>query len=119
MNSLSSLARAYIASNMLLGAVSIWRAAVLWNPQDLRRAFIYLAFAILASPLKVVLPGINSTMSVNYVCILVSVSTLNMGNAVFIALACTLTQCLWNVKCRPQAIHLAFNLMSASAATVL
>ncbi|MFN7996107.1 MAG: diguanylate cyclase [Bryobacteraceae bacterium] len=119
MSRLNSSARIYIGANILLGAFSLIYAAMQWDTHDIRHGAVYLLLAILASPLKVKLPGINSTMSVNYVCILVAASTLNVADAVLIAIACTLMQCLWKVRNRPRLVHLAFNITSTATATAL
>jgi len=119
MTKLTNAAKLYIGANILVGMISLWWAATQWDGHDFLRAAAYLTLAIVASPLKVKLPGINSTLSVNYVCILVGASALNAADAVVIAIACTLMQCLWKVTNRPRFFHLAFNVASTSTATVL
>src|SRR6266542_1734460 len=112
MNRLSNAAKTYIGAHAAVGAVVIWYALSRWEPQDDIRTAVYLVFAVLTSRLKVVLPGVRSSLSVNFLIILAAATTLNLGNTLVVALACTLTQCLWKPRTRPQPVQVAFNLAS-------
>ncbi|MGB7555943.1 MAG: HD domain-containing phosphohydrolase, partial [Candidatus Korobacteraceae bacterium] len=63
---------------------------------------------ILASGFKVVLPGINGTMSVNLMVILISVIELSPTESLAVGCVATIVQSLWH-KHHIQAIHIAFN----------
>ena len=60
-----------------------------WQSQDLMRFACYLAVALLASGLKVQLPGIDGTMSVNFFFILLGVLELSLPETLVIG--CTAT----------------------------
>jgi diguanylate cyclase (GGDEF)-like protein/putative nucleotidyltransferase with HDIG domain len=109
-------ARVYIALTVLLGCWILAAALLSWQPQNLLRFCVYLACAVAASSLKVVLPGITSTMSVNYLFILIGVMMLDLPETLLVGVSCTLMQCLWRPKRRPKAIHLIFNLPSSATA---
>ena len=81
------------------------------------QAVIFFACAVVASPLKVALPGVSSSLSINYVLILLSASTFGIGQTIITAVACTITQCFWRPKKRPRLIHVAFNISSATVAS--
>jgi diguanylate cyclase (GGDEF)-like protein/putative nucleotidyltransferase with HDIG domain len=76
--------------------------------------FIYLVCAILSSRLKVGLPGIVGTVSVNYIFILVSAIELSLSQTMSIACIGTLAQCLLHSKVRPKRVQLIFNFYNSS-----
>ncbi len=119
MKSLSSGAKLYIALTALAG-ISIWAFALVqgqWN-QSLRFAF-YLMSAVLASRLKVVLPGVTGTMSVNFVFILVCVTELSLAQTLTVGTAASFAQCFWGAKRRPRPVQVAFNLSSLVIASAM
>jgi signal transduction histidine kinase len=75
--------------------------------------------AIVSSRLKVMLPGVHGTLSVNFIFILLSVLELQPADTVIISCAATLAQCLWAAKVRPKLVQLAFNLGNAALCGVL
>jgi len=66
--------------------------------------------ALLASSLKIKLPGINGTMSVNFLFILLGVLELSFAETLVIGFAAVLVQCYWRPAHRPKPIHVIFNL---------
>jgi len=67
-----------------------------WKSHDPAQFISYLAIAVIASRLKVKLPGIAGTMSVNFLFILLGVVELGFGETLAIACAATLAQCLFS-----------------------
>ena len=59
---LSIQTKIFIGVTTSLGVVALGFALLHWHSDDLLRFFCYLAVAILASGLKVQLPGIDGTM---------------------------------------------------------
>lgn len=109
-------ARLYIALTVLLGAGILVAALLRWQHDDLPRFYVYLAFALVTAPLKVRLPGISSTMSVNYVFILIGIMLLDLPQTLVAGVLCTLVQCLWHTKERPKVAQLLFNPPSTAMA---
>src|SRR5205085_2651347 len=107
----------YIGLTVALGAVILAAALRDWQNQDLPRFAIYLAFALVTASLKVRLPGISITMSVNYVFILIGVIMLDLPQTLLVGAASTLVQCLWRTKEPPKAAQLLFNPPSTAIAT--
>src|ERR1700722_12175385 len=68
----------------------------------------YMAAALLASPLKVSLPG--GTLSVNFLFTLLSVQELSLPEVMLIGLVSTLGQFYWKPARRVQVVQLIFNL---------
>jgi len=59
--------------------------------------------------MKVRLPGLHGTISVNFVFILMALTQFSLGETLTIALGATLVQCLWRPKTRPKLIQVLFN----------
>ena len=87
------------------------------NPtsRNIAKFICYLLIAILASRLKVRLPGITGTMSVNFLFILLGVLELSFAETLVLGTAAILVQCFY--RDRPSAIQVTFN-MCASAFSI-
>ncbi len=73
------------------------------------RFLLYLLAAVLASGLKVELPGINGTLSVNLIVNLVAVVELSPGEALAVGCTSAVCQSLWR-KHHIEAVHIVYNL---------
>jgi diguanylate cyclase (GGDEF)-like protein/putative nucleotidyltransferase with HDIG domain len=78
-----------------------------WESHDLLKFICYLIIAILGSTMKVKLPGMDSTMSVHFLFILLGVLELSLSETLVIGCTSALIQCLWKQK--PDLVKLAFN----------
>lgn len=68
-----------------------------------------LVLALLASMLKVRLPGITGTISLNFLFVLASTALFTFAETVLLAAGAGLIQCLWRARKRPQLIQISFN----------
>lgn len=80
------------------------------------RFLCYLLLALLASGLKVNLPGVTGTMSVIFLFILIAIHELSLAETLVMSCLGTLIQCIYNAKLRPSFIQVLFNLASMSTA---
>ena len=78
--------------------------------------FLYLAGAIASSTLKVQLPGVTGTLSVNFVFVITSIADLPLGQALMVGCAAALTQSVFRAQVRPSSVQIAFNLANLSLA---
>src|ERR1051325_4690194 len=112
-------AQIYIGSILTLGAVCIACALTRWRCAEPIEYCRHLATALLASGLKVTLPGTQSTMSVSYVFVMLSIIEFSYPETVVLACLSAVGQCLWRSKQRPDLGRMAFKAGSMSiAATV-
>ncbi len=88
------------------------------RPTDLLKFLCYLAVAILSATLKVWLPGMESTMSVHFLFVLLGVLELSLGETLIIGCGATLVQSFWKPKNRPEAIKVIFNVLGMSAPAI-
>src|SRR5512147_1970347 len=105
----------FIAATASIGIAVIVAAVWQWQSQDLLRFTAYLIIALLASGLKVTLPGINGTMSVNFLFILLGVLELSFSETMIIGCAATLAQCFYKMSRPTKSVRVLFNVCSMMA----
>src|SRR5208337_2485556 len=105
-------AKVYISSVLLLGAAGALRAN--WQLVRPREFLCVLCVAVLASGMKVRLPGIFGTLSVNYLFILLGITDMTGGEALVIGCASALMQCLWHARMRVRPVQVAFSTMNVA-----
>jgi len=106
-------ARTYIGVVSALGALA-WTYALSMPPgTGWLRFTVLLILAVLLSNLKVSLPGIQGTMSINYIVTMFAIITASLPQAVAIQVAGTMAQTFAASRLRPRPIQLAFNFLSA------
>ena len=111
-------ARLFIAGLGILAAGCSVYASLHWQSTDLLKFFCYLAVALLASSLKIKLPGVNGTMSVNFLFILLGVLELSFAQTLMIGFAAVFAQCyLRSSNLKP--IHVIFNLSQLPVGTAI
>jgi diguanylate cyclase (GGDEF)-like protein/putative nucleotidyltransferase with HDIG domain len=113
---MSISARGYIISTAILGFAIIGHAILQWESQDLARFFSYFFIAILASTLKVILPGITGSMSVNFLFILIGILDLSFPETIVIGCTATMVQCVWKALTRPKPVQLVFSVSGMAIA---
>ena len=108
-------AKAFVGITVSLGIVVLGYSLWHWQSQDLMRFACYAAVAILASGLKVQLPGIDGTMSVNFLFILLGVLELSLPETLLIGCTATLVQSVWQARKRLDPIKVLFNVAGMMA----
>jgi len=112
-------AKVFIAT-MALAALGCFAFALAhWQSTDPVKFSCYLVVAILASSLKIKLPGVNGTMSVNFLFILLGVLELSFAETLVIGFAAVLVQCYWRPTKSPETIHVLFNLSQLPVGTAI
>jgi diguanylate cyclase (GGDEF)-like protein/putative nucleotidyltransferase with HDIG domain len=110
-------AKAFVGLVIAAGMASLMQAAIHQSSKNIAEFICYLGIAILASRLRVVLPGITGTMSVNFLFILVGIAELSYAEALTLGAVSMLAQSLY--PARPTAIQLAFNVCAGAVSTAL
>ncbi len=117
MKTISIRAWIFIAAVILLGAGVLRYGLAQGAGDDLLRFACYLVLTLLASGLKVNLPGVTGTMSVIFLFVLIGVQELSLAQVLLLSCAGTLMQCFWNAKMKPKPVQVAFNVASMVTAT--
>ena len=112
-------ARAFIAGMALAGALSFALALAHWQSSDPVKFVCYLIAALLASSLKVSLPGIEGTLSVNFLFTLLGILELSLPETLVIGLASTLAQFYWRPARRVTLVQLLFNLSQVTVSSAV
>lgn len=100
---------AFLGLQIVSGLAVVTYALLHWRSDDLLRFACYLAVAIAASVFKVRLPGIEATMSANFLFVLVGIMDLSYSETILMGTLGGLIQSLWRAKPRPRFIQLIFN----------
>ena len=103
-------AKIYIALIITLG-FALLAGCLVFRAEfpDLPRYFSYLLLAVLASTMKVRLPGITGTLSVNFLFILIGIADFTLAETMTMGCLAIATQCLWRTKSTPRLVQVAFN----------
>ena len=105
----SIAARAFIAWMAVAGCVCFGLAFTHWHSNDPLKWGCYLITALLVSSLKVTLPGVDGTLSVNFLFTLLGILELSLPETLLIVAACTLGQAYWRPARQVKLVHLIFN----------
>ncbi|MFZ3262476.1 MAG: HD domain-containing phosphohydrolase [Terriglobales bacterium] len=107
--------RAFIAAVVVSGIGVLVYSLLLheWGEHPLRFS-CYLVIALAASRLKVNLPGITGTMSVNFLFVLLGVLELGLSETIALGCAAVVVQCIGRE--RPVPVQVSFNVCSTAVA---
>src|SRR5580698_7846469 len=103
-------ARAFIAAMALAAFVCFALALLHWKSTDPVKFGCYLTAALVASSFKVTLPGIEGTLSMNFLFTLIGILEMSLPETLLIGLGRTLGQFYWKPARQPKPVQLVFNL---------
>jgi diguanylate cyclase (GGDEF)-like protein/putative nucleotidyltransferase with HDIG domain len=111
------LGKLYVGTVVLGGTATLLYGAIHQSSKNIAEFICYLGIAILASRLKVTLPGITGTLSVNFLFILVGVLELSFSETLILGAVSILAQTLYRE--RPDAVQVSFNVCAGAMSTAL
>ena len=114
---MSTTTRLYVYSIAVAGLLMIAYGAGTWHSSNPAMLAVYLILTVLASSLKISLPGVTGTMSVWFLFILIGFTEMNLAEALVLSSSATVVQCFWRAKQRPKRIQVFFNIGAAALAT--
>jgi diguanylate cyclase (GGDEF)-like protein/putative nucleotidyltransferase with HDIG domain len=114
---MSTAPRIFITVVVLCGAAVLFYSVWHGRSENTLKFLCYLVIALAASRLKVNLPGITGTMSVNFLFLLLGVLELSLSEAMALGCAAAVVQCL--DRDRPAPIQVAFNVCSTALAIAI
>jgi putative nucleotidyltransferase with HDIG domain len=103
-------ARVYIAGMALAAFGCLVLAFFHWQSTDRVKFICYMGAALLASSFKVSLPGIEGTLSMNFLFTLIGILEMSLPETLLIGLLSTLAQFYWKPARRLKLVQLTFNL---------
>jgi diguanylate cyclase (GGDEF)-like protein/putative nucleotidyltransferase with HDIG domain len=107
-------AASFILLQVVIGLPLFPYALLQWHPQSELRFACFLGVALAASLFKVRLPGIEATMSANFLFILVGILDLSYPETLLMGCLGGLAQSIWQSKPRPRLIQILFNFANLS-----
>jgi len=111
---MSAAPRFFIAVVVVCGTAVLTYSILHGRSENPLKFFCYLVIALAASRLKVNLPGITGTMSVNFLFLLLGVLELSLSEAMALGCAAVVVQCF--DRDRPVPIQIVFNVCSTALA---
>ncbi|MGO9085693.1 MAG: HD domain-containing phosphohydrolase [Candidatus Sulfotelmatobacter sp.] len=109
----------FVAGMTMAASLCLALAFSHWQSSDSVKFVCYVIAALLASPLKVSLPGIEGTLSVNFLFTLLGILELSLPETLLIGLASTLAQFYWRPARRLKAIQLVFNVSQVTVSSAV
>src|SRR5512133_757505 len=110
-------AKIFIGTLAATAAACVFAGASHWHPGDAVQLSCYLMLATVASTLKITLPGIDGTMSVNFLFILLAIMETSFAETLLIGTGAVLVQSLWKRSKSIQPVQLVFNLSQLTVAS--
>jgi len=105
----------FIGATAALGISTLIYALWHWQSANLTQFICYVLIAALASRLKIQLPGIDATMSVNFLFILLGVLEMSLPETLVIGCTASLVQCVWSARQKLVPAKVFFNVFSLMA----
>lgn len=109
-------AKFFIALAIIPGLTMLALGVAHWESADPMRFTLYLLLALIASTLKVRLPGVTGTLSLNFLFILIGVSQMSFSETLALGALATVTQCVWKNRTRPTIPQVLFNVAALTMA---
>ncbi len=116
MEPMSLKARAFVDATVLIGLAVFTFGLLHWQYSNPIRLLGYLLLALVASGLKVSLPGVKSTMSLICVFLMIAILELSLPETLLLSCVGTLMQCYWHAKMRPKPVQVFFSIASMTTA---
>jgi len=111
-------ARVFIAIMVAFGTAGLVISSMQWHSANLLKFACYLTIALLASTLKVKLPGMDSTMSVHFLFVLLGILELTLAETLIIGCTAALIQSVWKTTKQPDPIKVAFNVLGLMSTAI-
>ena len=92
------------------GAASVAHGCLTWTATDHVKYFSYLLLALAAAGVKIRLPGVEITISLVFLFMLIGISEFSLGESMAMGCAATVVQCFLLAVNKPKPVQLAFNL---------
>ena len=103
-----------IAAGTACLGYGLWR----WQTQDWIRYLCYCAIALIVARIKVTLPAVAGTMSMNFVFVLIGIADLSLGETVAMGCLGMLVQSVCGAKERPKTVQVCFNVATLAGAAL-
>ena len=101
--------RLFILITGILGGVVILSSLASWESGDVLKYACFLLMAVLSSGMRVSVPGMPGTLSLNFIFVLFGLAELGVSETILLGTVVTLVQCFWNSQRRATMAQAIFN----------
>ena len=98
---LAAKVRLFVLITGILGSFVIATSLAGWESADLVKYAGFLLMALFSSRMRISVPGMPGTLSLNFVFVLFGLVDLSVGETVMLGTIVTLVQCLWATERKP------------------
>jgi hypothetical protein len=104
-------AKAFITCVIALGLGLLFDAlSAGWQCADPARFLAFASLTCILSTWKIRLPGMQGTISVNFLFVLIATATLSLQETLIVSCLSALVQCTWKAKRSPRLVQVLFNI---------
>ncbi|HVO97144.1 MAG TPA: HD domain-containing phosphohydrolase [Bryobacteraceae bacterium] len=101
--------RLFILLTATLGIIVILTSLAAWESTDLLKYACFLLMAVFSSGMRVSVPGMPGTLSLNFIFVLFGLVDLGASETILLGTVVTLVQCFWNSQRRATLAQAVFN----------
>src|SRR5438093_8868444 len=106
---MSGKTRIYVSGVIAAAGVLFIASLATWSPANWSSVALYVALAMLASLVKLRLPGLDGTYSLNFAFLLFGIIHFPLPQTLIAGCASALVQSYWHARHRPTTIQILFN----------
>ncbi len=111
--------RLFILITGILGGVVIMSSLASWESGDVLKYACFLLMAVLSSGMRVSVPGMPGTLSLNFIFVLFGLADLGVSETILLGTVVTLVQCFWNSQRRATLAQAIFNTCGMAIAVAI
>ncbi len=116
---MSLKAKLYVYMVTLLGAAALVSGLAQWDSREPIRFLVYLVFGLATSSMKISLPSISGTLSVNFLVVLLGIVELSVGETLILGCSSFVFQYLWRTRENRDPVKILFNCANAAASILV
>ncbi len=111
-------AKSYITLVIACGSLGLLAQLSHFDPTKPWAFWALFLITVLTSGLKVRLPTVPATLSVNFLFVMVGIAQFSLPEAMLLGVAGTIVQCLWRPRNPPKTVQIAFSAGSVALAVL-
>ncbi len=116
---MTRLTKIYIGSTIAAGLALLTGCLLRhWQFGDPARYALYLVLGVFGSTLKVRLPKIQGTISLQFLFVLLAVAQFTLCETLILACLSTLMQSVWRTRTQPRLVQVTFNVAALAISTI-
>jgi diguanylate cyclase (GGDEF)-like protein/putative nucleotidyltransferase with HDIG domain len=116
---LAAKVRLFVLIVGILGILVVATSIATWESADLLKYTGFLLMAVCSSGMRISIPGMPGTLSLNFIFILFGLVDLGASETIVMGTIVTLVQCLWNKERRARPAQIIFNTSAMAAAIAI